>query len=799
VLSEGRENSRHADSSLVTATLVVAILYFAREVFIPLALAGLLAFLLAPAATRLERWGVKRTPAALLVIVLSLIGVGFLGRVVLGQIYNLAVELPQYQGNVSNKIGSLHLDSAGKLSKTIDMLGNLNRQLRGGEASKSSVVSVAPRPRTAIHGGQSLSAPTNNKAAPPVEVRVEQPSESMTEMVTNTITPFLHPLATTFLVAIFLVFMLVGRDDLQDRGLRLAGSGRLHVTTTAIVDATRRVSRYLLMQLIVNICYGAAVGAALWLIGVPHPLTWSVLTCLLRFVPYVGILMAAAGPLLLSAAASPHWGGLAWTVVTFGVLELVASNFLEPMLYGASTGISAMAILIAAVFWTLLWGLPGLLLSTPLTVCLIVIGRQVPRLHFLEVLFGDEVALPPADRFYQRMLATNSRNAMALIERELQTKSRAEVYDTILVPALSMTEEARLSDEMTSARAEEIVRSIEELAEDVASRTVALSDLGPASSQRVLCLPARSLVDEVACQLAQQALSEIASTRVMAADCSLIDLQESIDSQRPDVLCVVGVPPRAIRHTRMRAHQLRSRYPDAVIVACVLSKESDLSNLRSRIPTNDAQHVVCSLQLMKDYLLSLLHQPVVTDKEPGAIEQQIQQVDLFDGPEEGLFERIATDLARSFDAPIALITAVDGEKHFWEARCGLPEDSPSVPAADQGLSICDAVISSESMLIIEDVEQSQALAADPSLKERGIRFYAGYPLRTHHGKVIGSLCVLDTRPRQVTEQQKEALASVANAVMMAIELRGAMAAVEAPLPNSDQTNEITGAEIAGQD
>jgi GAF domain-containing protein len=244
---------------------------------------------------------------------------------------------------------------------------------------------------------------------------------------------------------------------------------------------------------------------------------------------------------------------------------------------------------------------------------------------------------------------------------------------------------------------------------------------------------------------------------------------------------------------------MRVRYPDAVIVAAVLSNESDLSNLRSRIPSNDAQHVVCSLQLMKDYLLSLLHPSVGKDTEPIATEQQIHPVDLFDGPEEGLFDRIATDLARSFDAPIALITAADGEKHFWEARCGLPEDSPSVSAADRGLSICNTVISSESMLIFEDIEQSnEALAADPSLKERGIRFYAGFPLRAHHGQVIGSLCVLDTRPRQVTEQQKEALASVAEAVMMAIELRDTMAAVEAPERQMSPTAETSGVEIAGQ-
>ena len=790
MLRETRETLRGTDSGLMTGILVMAVLYFAREVFIPLALAGLLAFLLAPAATRLESWSVKRTPAALLVIILSLTGVGAVGWVVLGQIYNLAVELPQYQQNVTGKIESLHLNSAGRLSSTVEMLSSVSKQIRSGGTTASQIKSVAPRPRTTARSGTTPAA-VANKTAQPVPVRIEEPEESMLAVAGQTIMPLVHPLTTTLIVVIFLVFMLLGREDLRDRGLRLAGSGRMHVTTTALEDASRRVSRYLQMQLVVNLCYGAVVGLLLWWIGVPNPLLWAVLTCLLRFVPYIGILMAASGPLLLSIAVSPHWGELMWTVAMFVVLEVVAANFIEPLLYGASTGISAIAILIAAIFWTLLWGLPGLLLSTPLTVCLIVIGRQVPQLRYLDVLFGEEAVLPPSERFYQRMLASNMAEATAVIQEMLKTKPMDEVYDNVLIPALSLIEEARHSEEMTGTRAEEILQSVEELTEDVASRAATTQAAESKTTTQVVCLPARDFADEVACQFVLQILADTASVRVMSADSSTPDLLQSLDGLQPDAICVVGVPPHAIRHIRMRCHQIRARFPDAVVVACVLSNQSDLSNLRSRIPMEDAQHVVSSLQLMKDYLTSLLHPEAraieavpATQGETNARQdlretiKEMQRVDVFDGSEEDIFNQLTRNLARSFDAPISLITVLDGKRRFWEAQCGLPEDALLTTESERDLSICSRIVFSESSLVIADTADDDQFANDSFLKDKGIRFYAGAPLKAHDGEVIGSLCVLDTRPRQVTEQQKEMLISVANAVMTAIELHATAPADE---------------------
>ena len=764
MLSEPNQNLRRNENALLTGILMVAVLYFARDVFVPLALAGLMAFVLAPAALRLERWGMRRVPASLLVIFLSLASVAVLGWVLTGQIYGLATDLPRYRQNVTEKVGSLHLDSAGKLNSTVDMLNSLNRHFRGG--STAIPIEMLPAEQSPA------SAQSTPRGAPQsVPVRIEQPDESIFELAGRTMSPLLHPLATTFVVVIFLVFMLIGRDDLRDRALQLAGSGRMHMTTTAMRDATARVSRFLQMQLVVNLSYGIIAGVGLSIIGVPHPILWAVLTCVLRFIPYVGIMMAAAGPILLAGAVSPHWGELIATMLMYAALEVVVANWIEPTLYGASTGISALAVLIAAVFWTFLWGLPGLLLSTPLTVCLIVIGRQVPRLRYLEVILGERSGLPAPEYFYQRMLASNTRAARTLIASTLKTRTRAETYDSILVPALSMIEDARHTEEMSTARAEEVLQSIEELVEELEVRGT------PSPSKQVLCIPARDLADEVACQLARQVLEDTAAVRLVSADASMTQIQELVTSLEPDVICVAGVPPRAVRYIKMRCHQIRARFPEAIVVACVLNEENELSSLRSHIPAEDAQHVVCSLNLLREYLQSLLRPPAASVAVPEATEaadesreeltedlQELSQLDPFEGPAGQVFDRLANNLARSFDAPIALITAGDGRECFWEAKCGLPEAAITS-------SLCDQIVFCDSLCVVPDTAEEARFAKDRFLTELGVRFYAGAPLKAHDGTLVGTVCVLDTRPRQITSKQKEILASVAESVMMAVELR----------------------------
>lgn len=797
---ERQDRRKSPYNRLAGVILAVAILYFGREVFIPLALAGLLAFLLAPIATRLERTGLPRTPAVLLVITLSLAAVSALGWVVLGQIYNLAVELPQYQQNISGKIESLHLHSSGKLTGTVEMLTELSRELSEANSSTPAPalarrVPVLPRRGKATPIEPALGSQASHDPIQPVAVRVEEGSSTVLGVAGHSLVPLIHPLTTTFIILIFVIFILLARDDLRDRAIRLAGSSRMHITTVAMSDASRRVSRYLLMQFVVNVTYGGVVGFALWAAGLPHPLLWAVLTCLLRFIPYIGILTAAAGPLLIAVAVSPHWSTVIWTFVVFVVLELVAANGVEPFLYGASTGVSALAILVAAIFWTWLWGLAGLLLSTPLTVCLIVIGRHFPPLDFIGVLFGEDTALAPPERVYQRMLAADSGSAAKVVEKLLETKSREDVYDSVLLPTLALVEEARHTEEIDGSSAERILQGIEELAEEIGGRPASAKASLPSRRSRqpraILCASARDFADEIAGQLLLQVAADGYRGRVLNADLSTGDLLDIVASEKPDVVCVVGVPPQAVRHVRLRCHQLRTRFPNLVVVAGVLSVECDLPNIRSRIPMEDAQHVVCSLAQAREYLRALADpadavlEASATKAESGQSPPEVTQpiedlrgLDIMDPAEEKIFSRIAASLAKSFEAPIALINPLNGERTFWRSQCGLPDDAATEGPSSRDLSLCSQPIRDKARLVVPDIYEDALLSHDEFLKEKGIRFFAGTPLLTQEGIEIGCLCVLDSRPRNISEQQKEILTTMANSVMNAIEIRSSRQIVE---------------------
>lgn len=771
-------------TSLIAGILVLAVLYFAREVFIPLALAGLLAFLLTPLATRLEHAGLRRTPAALLVIALAFSALSAMGWVVMGQVYNLALELPQYQQNVTDKVQKLHLNSTGKLTSTVQMMTNINKELSSNGAANP--VPATPVPRRKSRATPPLAPDAAQKTGQPVSVRIEEPEDSMLVVAGRSIRPLVHPLITAFVVFVFVVFMLLGRDDLRDRAIRLAGDTRMHVTTVAMTDAGTRVSRYLLMQFFVNLSFGTLAGLALWAIGIPHPILWAVMACLLRFVPYIGIWLAAAGPLLLAMAISPHWSQFALTAGLFLLLELIAGNILEPLIYGSSTGISALAILVAAIFWTWIWGPAGLLLSTPLTVCLVVIGRHVPHLRFIGILFGEETVLAPPQRFYQRILASDSRDARALLEDLLKTKSHEEVYDCVLIPALSLIEEARHSEEITNVRAEQILQSIEELVDDLWVESPATAS-PPASLQKIVCIPARDFADEITARLLMHAISQGGIVRVLSSDLSTPDLLDLVAFERAHVVCVVGTPPQAIRPLRLRCHQLRSHFPDLVIVACMLSSDCELSNIRSRIPMEDAQHVACSLQQAKEYLVSLsLPAAAAVQREASSTPtstpvEPTPRIDIYDSSAESaeeVFSHIASQLAKFFDAPIALINVADGQPRFWRAQSGLPGDAHLTTEASRDFSICSQMTFDQPTIVIPDIAQDERFANDSFLREKGIRFYAGAPLTTHDGEVIGSICVLDTRPRQITDAQREHLQTVADLVMNAIELRSTTTSTE---------------------
>jgi predicted PurR-regulated permease PerM len=415
----------------LTAFVIVA-LYFARSLLIPFALSALLTFLISPLVGRLERW-LGRIAAVMLAVGLIFGALGCSGWMVSRQLVDLATKLPEYKGNIAAKLHAFQPSKGGIFSKVSDTVDELKKELPGGSPAPT-ITQESGKPETAV-----ASPPHPPVPATPVKV-VETSKANPVELIKTIITPLIGPLGTAFLVLILVIFMLFEREDLRSRLIRLIGQGRISMTTHAMDDAADRVSRYLRMQLLVNVIYGVCIAIALYFIGVPNALLWGAFGIVLRFIPYVGPWIAALLPTLLALAVSPGWTKPILTVVLLTAIELILSNVLEPLLYGKHTGISSIALIIAAVFWTWLWGPLGLVLATPLTVCLVVMGRHVPSLSFLSVLLSDEEALTPAEDCYHRLLTVGEQDEIEFVEAYLKANSLTALYDAVFIPVITAAE-----------------------------------------------------------------------------------------------------------------------------------------------------------------------------------------------------------------------------------------------------------------------------------------------------------------------------------------------------------------------
>jgi predicted PurR-regulated permease PerM len=511
-----------ASAKLIVFIGLVAILYFGRPVFVPLAVAILLAFILAPLVRALHRLHFGRIPSIITVVLTAFLTIFGLGMVLGEQVTHLAAALPQYQDTLTKKIDALRGMTAGRgtLGQASDVLRNLNRELKTDQ-------------RVLEPGA------TAEQRTSPVPVEIQQPVPAPLEVIQKIINPLLDPLMTTGIIIVFVIFFLVQREDLRDRLIRLAGSTDLHRTTIAIDDAGNRLSRYLLTQTALNAAFGVTIGGGLALIGVPNPVLWGILAAVLRFVPYIGAFIAAAFPLALAVAVDPGWTTVILTAALFLIVELIVGQVLEPLLYGHSTGISPVAVVVAAMFWTWLWGPIGLLLSTPLTVCLDVLGRHVDRLRFLDILLGSRPALNPAESFYHRILSGNSDEAFEQAENMLKKSSLSNFYNEVaieglrlaaidahrgaldrnsiqkiraavegLVTDLSQFDDVKLSTSITPAAAADE-------SEQTASESSALPVLRRdelqgawASPNAVLCIPGHGPLDEAAADILAQILEK---------------------------------------------------------------------------------------------------------------------------------------------------------------------------------------------------------------------------------------------------------------------------------------------------
>jgi predicted PurR-regulated permease PerM len=394
---ESTELARISLPPLLTLAGVTAILYFGKDIFLPLAVAILLTFALAPIVSFLRRRGVPRIVAVIITVVMAFIAIASFAFLVATQVSTLAQNIPIYQSNIISKIDSLKEMGAGgglidRLSNTMDRVG---KEIQEGTTAAQTGDEVKPLP---------------------VEI-IER--ESPIDILFNIVVPLVQPFATAGLIVILVIFMLMERENLRDRFIRLAGSGDLNRTTEALQDAGKRVAQYLLMQLIINTTYAIPITLGLWVIGVPNAFLWGMLTLVLRFVPYIGPAIGMFLPMLVTFAALPGWTPVLMVAGLFILMELISNNMMEPWLYGSRTGLSSLAVIVSAIFWSWLWGPLGLVLSTPLTVCLVVLGRHVPQFEFLDVLLGNEPVLEPHARVYQRLLAGDPDEAADYAEQYL--------------------------------------------------------------------------------------------------------------------------------------------------------------------------------------------------------------------------------------------------------------------------------------------------------------------------------------------------------------------------------------------
>jgi predicted PurR-regulated permease PerM len=562
---------------LVATVTFVGALYFGKEILLPLGLAILLSFLLTPVANRLERWGLRRIPATLLVVVLLFACLGALGYIVTTQLIDLRYRLPNYRKNVIAKVHSV-MPSSDKMSAFFKELDEFGSELTGTEATTSSSADDEAQSPAAGDDASDQTA-TSKKSEKPVEIQViERPSSPLAQ-ARDWLGSLLAPFGTAGMVVVLVFFILLDRENQRNRLLQLFGTSNLHATTEAMHDAGHRIGRYLRMQFLVNACYGIAVGVGLWLIGVPVAVLWGVLSFSLRFIPYVGPWIAAAMPILVSLGHSDGWTQPLLVVGWYVGLELICNNAVEPWVYGNTTGVSVVGVILSALFWTWLWGPVGLILALPITVCLVVAAHYVPQLRFLTVLLADQPPMTPSERIYQRLLAFDYHEPVRLARKHLKESSLISFYDEVLIPALVLAEQDRHADLLNDEQETFVAEAVEDLVEELQEHSVAHGDAADAErdsptadggeplSARVLCVPLRDQADEAAARmLAQLLTAEGFHVETGDADALTGEVIDSVLKLDIDVAVISILPPITPHDSRLLWRRLRSRYPDLPII-----------------------------------------------------------------------------------------------------------------------------------------------------------------------------------------------------------------------------------------
>jgi len=580
-MAEPNSSTTFRTASWFVVLAVAAVLYLAQAVFIPLALALLLAFLLAPLIRFFERVGLRRTPAVAAIVLLSAsVLAGVISLVVL-QAVDLAEKLPNYRETMDMKFAGLRgkIEGVERLTRLLDVL----------EKSEP----------------EDQSLPTS-KGEPPVRVRIV---ENRLQVLGAMAGPLLAPLATAGLVLAFVIFMLMQWDDLRDRILRVSGQGRLSLTTRALEDASKRVSYYLQIQLLINAMVGIVFGLGLAVIGIPNAPLAAVLLTTLRFIPYIGAWIAACFPLFIAFAAKDGWTPLLLSLGLFGALEILAAQVLEPWFYRSKTGLSPVGVLISFLFWGWMWGGVGLLLATPLTVCVVVAGQYIPQLEMISILLSDQRALPPWARLYHRLLALDTDEAASIVDAaRTRARNTAELYDDTLAPALAIAERDRQSEQLSGERTRIVFGSLEHFARPHAPEDP--FDRRRAGSVDVLCIPARGDGDFIASLMAAQVLEEGGLVAMpLSNSLTMSEIIEKVATEKPRLVLVGALPQLATVSVHECSRKLRALFPELPILAGVWGSEDVSSTTASRWKVAGIDQVVSRFDTLNPVVRSMLETP----------------------------------------------------------------------------------------------------------------------------------------------------------------------------------------------
>jgi len=603
---------------VVTTVICVAALYFARSVLVPIALAVLFAFLLAPLVSLLEKAHLGRTGPVIVVVLLLAGLLTGLGWLVVGQAIGLATQIPNYKTTISRKIQSFRgvkENGIGKAEATVKELGKeLSATIETPTPDEDA--DQNPRSKRSLLPGGSIAHPV------PVEV-VQQNSPIASARAL--LGPFLGPIATLGIVMVFTAFILLRSEDLRDRLFTLAGLNRFHVTTQAFDEATKRVGRYLFLQFLMNLGYGALFGTALHFIGVPNAFLWGVLAALLRFIPYLGTLVGAAMPILLSLAVFDGWLKPLLAFGAFVVIEVITSYVIEPLLYAAQTGVSSLAILVAAIFWAALWGPVGLLLSTPLTVCIVVIGRYIPQWEFLSVLLGDQRLLGTEVQLYQKLRRMDADGARQVVDGFLKEGSIEKLYESVITPVLIFIEKDRAEVGLGDMREQFVFLTLKEIIEELTLRPVPERDSQEVEEEgkdsrmavsvakkangngcAITCIPARDEGDEILGMMLGHLSNRTGYKAQVIVPASVEDMMEEASEQHCEVIYISALPPYGVYNTRRLYKKLRVRFPKSRIGVGLWEFAGNLEVMRARLGIVEADMIVTSLSEAISHVPSLV-------------------------------------------------------------------------------------------------------------------------------------------------------------------------------------------------